>query len=178
MPGRLTVSLMHNDNVIPFERRTPPAPPADLDIHGALARCRAMLSALTRIDLPDEVAEACVIMLLVNLHDLLQRARALGQPPVLHDGGDDVAELVARCRNAACHVWGRASGGGPHAFRFQRITGLCPSAFTVDGKAYGCEYIDDIAIYYGVTRLYLKRHARRALDALESLFTGAIGLPR
>jgi hypothetical protein len=169
---------MATDNVFPFERRVPPAPPHDLDVPAALARCRAMVATLGRYDLPDEVGEACVIMLLVNLHDLLQRARSLGSPVVFADQVEqndeigNITELVAKCRNAACHVWGRASAGGARAFRYNRIAGYCPRAYVIDGKPLGCDYHDDVAIYHGHTRLYLKRHAGRAVDELGRLFLG------
>lgn len=169
---------MASDNVLPFERRAPPAAPHDLDVPAALARCRAMVDALGRHDLPDEVCEACVIMLLVNLHDLLQRARLLGQPVTFDDQIDqdcdvaNVTELVAKCRNAACHVWGRANGGAK-AYRFHRIAGDCPRACVIDGRTLGCDHHDDVAIYYGRIRLYLRRHAGRALDELGRLFMGA-----
>jgi hypothetical protein len=170
---------MAKDNVFPFERRIAPAPPADFDVPGTLARCRAMLSALDGYGLSDEVAEACVVQLLVNLHDLLQRARALGQPLVFNDlveplgEVNNITELVAKCRNAACHVWGRRRSEGAagwHAFRFHRIAGYCPRAFAVEGRMLGCDYHDDVAVYYGHHRLYLKRHAGRALDELERVF--------
>jgi hypothetical protein len=170
---------MATDNVLPFERRAAPVPPADFDAPGALARCRAMLAALDGYGLADDVAEACVTMLLVNLHDLLQRARALGQALVFTELVEplgevgNITELVAACRNAACHVWGRRRSEGARgskAFHFHRIAGYCPRAFEVDGKMLGCDYYDDVALYYGHHRLYLKRHAARALADLEGLF--------
>lgn len=169
---------MAQDNVFPFERRV--APPQQhgfehgFDAPGALARCRAMLEAIAGYGTPEAVAEACVTTLLINLHDLLQRARALGRPLAFADHIDpadgirDIGELVAVCRNAACHVWGRR-GSDCRVLPFHRIAGYCPRAFTVEGRAYGCSYHDDVALYYGPHRLYLKRHAARAVEELSAL---------
>lgn len=166
------------DNVFPFERRVPPGPPSDFDTAGALRKCRALLKTLGRYDLDDEGFEACIVMLLVNLNDLLHGARLAGRPLLFADfidqdaGVANVTELIAKCRNAACHVWGRANPGFS-AFRFSRVAGYCPRATVVDGKALGCDFHDDVAIYYGSTRFYLHRHAGRAIDELGALFAGA-----
>lgn len=163
------------DNVFPFERRMPPSPPSDFDSAEALHKCRALMKTLGQYDLPDETYEACVLMLLVNLHDLLQRAKAAGQPVTFTDHiepdaeVDNVSELVAKSRNAACHVWGR-SNASSNAFRFNRVAGYCRHATVFDGKTLGCEFHDDVAIYYGKCRLYLNRHAVRALVALADVF--------
>jgi hypothetical protein len=163
------------DNVFPFERRVPPSPPRDFDTADALRKCRLLLQTLGRYDLAEESCEACVLMLLVNLHDLLQLARGAGSALTFDEhidpdaGVANVTELVAKLRNAACHVWGRANSGY-NAFRFHRVAGYCPRATLFQSKPIGCDYHDDMAIYYGTTRLYLKRHATRALDELDRLF--------
>ena len=143
---------MNTDNVFPFERRAPPSPPADFDAGQAIRTCRSLMQSLGQYDLSETVYEACVVMLLVNLHDLLQAARATGRPLVFADYIDpredasNITELVAKCRNAACHVWTR--------------------------PALGCDYHDDVAIYYGRYRLYLRRHVLRAVEELAVLFDG------
>jgi hypothetical protein len=168
---------MPADNVFPFERRSPPSPPPDFDVAQAIRKCRALIDTLGQYDLPDETGEACVLMLLVNLHDLLQAAKATGKALTFADHIEpdaeaaNITELVAKCRNAACHVWGR-SNPGYDAFRFHRIAGYCPRATVVDDKTLGCEYHDDVAIYYGTCRIYLRRHLARALEQLGTS-TGA-----
>jgi hypothetical protein len=169
---------MPSDNVFPFERRATPAPPRDFDTGGAIAKCRALVRMMGQYDLPDETCEAGALMLLVNLNDLLQAARMAGQALTFIDHIEpdaevsNITELAAKCRNAACHVWGSTTPGFD-AFRFYRISGYCPRATVIDGKTFGCEFHDDMAIYYGKTRIYLKRHAARALDLLDAIFSGS-----
>jgi hypothetical protein len=166
---------MSSENVFPFERRAAPTLPKDFEPAQALRRCRALMDTLGHYDLPDETSEACVLMLLVNLNDLLQAAKSAGHPLTFSEHIEpdaevsDISELITRCRNAACHVWGR-SGQSFHAFRFYRVVGYCARANVFDGKTLGCEFHDDIAIYYGKCRMYLKRHAARALEVLGEIF--------
>jgi len=169
---------MNTDNVFPFERRAPPSPPADFDAGQAIRTCRSLMQSLGQYDLSETVYEACVVMLLVNLHDLLQAARAGGQPLVFSDYIDpkedasNITELVAKCRNAACHVWPKPAAAQSMVYRFYRVAGYCPRATQLDDKVLGCDYHDDVAIYYGRYRLYLKRHVLRAIDELAGLFNG------
>lgn len=175
---------MNTDNVFPFERRAPPAPPADFDATASLRTCRSVMQALGQYDLSETVYEACVAMLLVNLHDLLQTARAIGKPLVfaehidMKEDAPNITELVARCRNAACHVWTRATASNSTVYRFHRIAGYCPRAMQFDDKTLGCDYHDDVAIYYGRYRLYLRRHAARAIEELTELFRATEAAPR
>lgn len=165
---------MITDNVVPFERRVPPSPPMDFDAAEALRTCRALMQTLGQYDLSEVIYEACAAMLLVNLNDLLQTARSIGRPVDFAEHIDaredarDVTELVARCRNAACHVWTRSARST--IYRFHRITGYCPRAMQLDDRTLGCDYHDDVAIYYGGHRLYLKRHAARAIEELALVF--------
>jgi hypothetical protein len=169
---------MRSDNVFPFERRATPRPPQDFDTAGAIAKCRALVKMMGQYDLPDETCEAGALMLLVNLNDLLQFARTAGQPLTFADHIEadaavaNISELVAKCRNTACHVWGRSSSGYD-AFRFYRVSGYCPRATVFDGKTFGCEFHDDTALYYGKTRIYLKRHIARAVELLGGVFPGS-----
>ena len=177
---------MNTDNVFPFERRAPPSPPADFDAGQAIRTCRSLMQSLGQYDLSETVYEACVVMLLVNLHDLLQAARATGRPLVFADYIDpredasNITELVAKCRNAACHVWTRPAPAQPAAqpapqsaiYRFYRVAGYCPRATQLHDKVLGCDYHDDVAIYYGRYRLYLRRHVLRAVEELAVLFDG------
>jgi hypothetical protein len=174
---------MNSDNVFPFERRAPPSPPPDFDAVQAIRTCRSLMQSLGQYDLSETVYEACVVMLLVNLHDLLQAARAGGSPLVFSDYIDpredasNITELVAKCRNAACHVWTKPASAQSALlqstiYRFYRVAGYCPRATQFDDKVLGCDYHDDVAIYYGRYRLYLKRHVLRAVEELAVLFSG------
>ncbi len=166
---------MGTDNVLPFERRVPPNPPQDFDVRHALRQCEALLKSLGQYQVADDMFEAGMALLLVNLNDLVQRARSVGQPLVFTehvDTSEDVAnisELVTRCRNAACHVWGRSSDISSASLHFTRISGYYPRATVLDGKVLGCDFHDDIAVYYGRYRIYLNRHIGRAVRELARL---------
>jgi hypothetical protein len=51
-------------------------------------------------------------------------------------------------------------------FTFNVIAGLAPSAFNLNGVKLGSDFADDIAIYYGEKRIYLRRHLLAALEAV------------
>lgn len=170
---------MNHHNVFPFERRAAPSPPTDFDPTQTLRTCRSLMQALAQYDLTEVAYEACITMLLINLHDLLQAARSLGKPVLFSDHIDlqedasNITELVAKCRNAACHVWIKPASAQASVYRFCRVVGYRPDAGELDGKPLGCDYEDDVAVYYGRYRLYLKRHVRRAIDELALIHAGA-----
>ncbi|OON63302.1 hypothetical protein B0920_07870 [Massilia sp. KIM] len=170
---------MSPDNIVPFERRAPPSPPPDFDPVHALRTCRSLMQALGQYELTEVAYEACITMLMINLHDLLQAARTLGKPLVFDehiDAGEDAAnitELVARCRNAACHVWVRPATLPASAYRFRRVRGGAPATPQAGDGYPACAFEDDVALYYGRYRLYLKRHVRRAIEELAPLFAPA-----
>lgn len=170
---------MTQDNVLAFERRAPPSPPADFNALASIRTCRSLMQSLGQYDLSEIVYEACVAMLLVNLHDLLQTARVIGRPLVFAEYMDpkedagNITELVAKCRNAACHVWTKSTSTKSTVYRFYRVAGYCPRATVLDDKPLGCDYHDDVAVYYGRYRLYLKRHVLRAIEELALVFSEA-----
>ncbi|WP_454825348.1 hypothetical protein [Paraburkholderia xenovorans] len=114
--------------------------------------------------------EPAVVFLLINLNDLLQKADDSGHRVTFNDyigasaGINDVTTLVNKCRNAACHIGSSESNIDTNVFKFTVVVGEVPNAMRIGEHIYGCDFADDIAIFYGKNRLYLRRHAQRALD--------------
>lgn len=118
--------------------------------------------------------EPAVATLLINLNDLLGKSSKDGMRIDFKDQVDttekikDVTDLIRECRNAACHI-----GSGEHMFEglgkftFNVIPGLYPNAIRHKDIHLGCDFEDDIAVYYGEKRIYLRRHLLEALQAVS-----------
>lgn len=117
-------------------------------------------------------------MLLVNLSDLAAKAKAEGRRLTFSEDVDitedinDVTDLISKLRNAACHVRSKSRNIGESAFYFNRFFGYFPKIIEKQGVFYGCDFADDVAVYYGQYRFYLKRHASRAVEELSRIFAG------
>jgi hypothetical protein len=115
--------------------------------------------------------EAAITQLLIGLNDLLQKAKRDGKRVALIDhvqiteGRADVTDLIRDCRNAACHISTGLHNLGTNKFTFNTISGKRPNAFRIGNLTLGCEFEDDIAAYWGESRLYLKRNALVAFQA-------------
>lgn len=122
----------------------------------------------------DPLFEPAVTQLLIWLHDLLQRADDLDARVSFRDdiadAHGDVTDLISKMRNAACHIRSKNGALDFGVFRFAVICGEHRTALVIDGQATGSEYPDDIAVFYGPYRMYLKRHAARAVEALGAIF--------
>ncbi|WP_186143853.1 hypothetical protein [Burkholderia gladioli] len=112
--------------------------------------------------------QAATVLLLINLNDLLQKASAdkarveFSDDVDVRDRVKDVTDLVRECRNAACHIGSTLSDIGFGKFRFGVLIGKCVGVTVGDEPVIKSDYEDDIAIFYGDMRLYLRRHAFRA----------------
>lgn len=114
-----------------------------------------------------------MITLLINLNDLLGKSNKDGKRVTIDDQVlqtekiKDVTDLIRECRNAACHI-----GSGEHLFEgvgkftFNVVSGYAPSAFDLAGIRFCCDFADDIAVYYGEKRVYVRRHLLTALEAV------------
>lgn len=148
----------------------------EADIQAALSTCERLLAGCFR---PEVVAhpifEAAVVHLLINLNDLLQKAKSDGSRitfadhVALSDRVSDVTDLVSKLRNAACHLGSPENDIGLGKFRFCTVAGK-RNAIAIGAFVPGCEFEDDIAIYYGVHRLYVRRHIARAIEELRRLY--------
>ncbi|EGH74770.1 hypothetical protein [Pseudomonas syringae] len=148
------------------------------DIQASIYRCESIFNSgvFNTGNSAGILFESALTHLLINLHDLMQKARIDEKRIVFTDDIEltksiaDITDLVSTCRNAVCHI-----SSGEHLidsgkFTFCVVTGLSPNAFVINDKARGCEHIDDIAVYFGETRIYLKRHLLRAFELIAKLY--------
>jgi hypothetical protein len=120
--------------------------------------------------------QAAVVHLLICLNDLVAKAKIDGQRisdtnfVQVFDDVADVTDLISKCRNAACHISSPLHNLEVGKFTFNVVAGRSPNAFVMNGVALGCDFEDDIAIYYGKYRFYLRRHGLNTLNALTTLY--------
>lgn len=121
--------------------------------------------------------EPSVVYSLILLNDLLQKADDDGKRVTFSDditGGNDgvdVTKLIRDCRNAACHIGSRLAEVDAGRFRFNVVAGRVPNAFVINSVSYGSDYDDDIAVFYGPMRLYLRRHFLRAYNDICEIYS-------
>lgn len=145
------------------------------DIRTSIQKCEKLFNSgiFSYEGIESPLFEPAVVTLLINLNDLLGKSKKDGVPITFTDHVQitdkikDVSDLVRECRNAACHI-----GSGEHLyegigkFTFNVICGLIPSACDLNGVKLGSDFADDIAVYYGEKRIYLRRHLLTAFEAV------------
>jgi hypothetical protein len=162
-------------DIIKFERRETPPPSADFDTEQAIEQCVMMVKALEVASF-SELYPAYGTHLFIHLHDLVQRARVIGREITFTSDVDQtvgvttVTDLISKLRNAVCHIRSPTRNVNEASFVFNRIFGYIPNAFNMNGVTLGCEYEDDVAIYYGPYRFYLRRHGQRVIEELKIIF--------
>lgn len=168
---------MSDSNILKFERRNTPPPPDDFDTRRALDVCEQMLSALSNPALDFTIAAACGTHFLIHIHDLAQRAKAIGRTLTFNDDVDlingitNITDLISKLRNAVCHIRSPSRKFGEASFVFGRIVGYMPNGIKFENYTQGCNYPDDVALYYGEYRFYLRRHGTRAIAELRNIFS-------
>lgn len=148
------------------------------DIRSSISRCQEIFNSgiISQQGSAGVLFESAITLLLINLNDLLAKASQDGRRVDFFDDVrqtekiNDVTDLVRACRNAACHI-----GSGEHKVEFGKFTfcvigGYAPGAFHINGIDRGCEYHDDIAIYYGDNRLYVRRHLLKSFEMVVPAF--------
>jgi hypothetical protein len=147
------------------------------DIQSSILKCERIFNSgiISSDGAADPLFEPAVVTLLINLNDLLGKSNKDGNRITISDQVQpnekikDVTDLIRECRNAACHI-----GSGEHVlegfnkFTFNVIAGLAPSAFEINGIDFGCDFANDIAVYYGDKRVYMRRHLLAALEAVTA----------
>lgn len=120
--------------------------------------------------------EAAITSLLINLNDLLQKAKDVGSRVAFQDDVDvpgnptaDVTDLINKARNAACHLPSALQSVGWGRIRMNVYIGYCPRALVTPTETYGCDYADDVAVQYGPLRVYIGRHILRALIEVQAV---------
>ncbi|NIF72781.1 hypothetical protein F3J16_21725 [Burkholderia sp. Ap-962] len=118
--------------------------------------------------------QSVIIHQLICLNDLLQKASKDGARVNFSDHVTqtdkikDVTDLVRECRNAACHIGSTLSDVDFGKFAFVAIRGKGDAIVFNGEPAAGNEFDDDIAIYYGNMRIYVRRHIARALREVKT----------
>jgi hypothetical protein len=148
------------------------------DIQSSVSRCADLFNSgiFSSGSSAGVLFEASVTLLLVHLNDLLQKAKLDGNRIDFTDDMEtsesiaDITDLVRACRNAACHVTSGEHKIDSGKFTFCVTSGYGPSAFLIEGQEMGCDHADDIAIYYGKNRVYVKRHLFRSFELVAQMY--------
>lgn len=152
------------------------------DIQTSIYKCQELFNSgvFSSGGISNPLFEPAVVFLIINLNDLLGKSKADGMRISIVDHVDqtesikDVTDLVRECRNSAVHI-----SSGEHLFEsigkftFNVVAGLSPSAFSLNGITLGGDFADDIAIYYGEKRIYLRRHLLSAFEAVSKNYPPA-----
>lgn len=152
------------------------------DIERSVKKCRQIFDSqiFSTGIAGSHLFEASLTLLLINLSDLLQKARIDGRRIAFVEDvdigeGKDVTDLIAAARNAACHISSPIHKIDAGKFTLNVIAGRNPNAFRVNGVSYGSDYADDVAVYYGQIRLYIGRHLLRALIEVSHVYADHVG---
>ncbi|WP_213761749.1 hypothetical protein [Caballeronia sp. dw_19] len=119
--------------------------------------------------------EPAVTQLLIWMNDLLQRADDRGSritfaDEMVPDTGD-ITDLISKMRNAACHMKSKNTVLDFGSIRFGVLFGRVPNAIQYNNEiALSSDYEDDVAVYFGKYRVYLRRQAYRALNELVGIY--------
>ena len=112
--------------------------------------------------------EPVFLSIVIKLDDLLQKLSQLGERVDFNDdiASGDVTDLANKIRNAMNHPT-----SGEHILdkQAQVKATFCVAMgkgtmMEINGKKIGSDYDDDVAIFFGEHRMYLKRHLVRALN--------------
>jgi|SRR3989344_3852598 len=115
--------------------------------------------------------EPVFVSIILKFNNLLQKFSQLENRIVFKDdisvGDIDITELIRRVRNAIGHLDSNENMLNDESqckFVFNVVSGKMQNAFVINGKSYGSDYEDDIAVFYGEYRIYLKRHIVKAFQ--------------
>ncbi|MBI6563311.1 hypothetical protein YA0745_12035 [Pseudomonas synxantha] len=153
------------------------------DIQTSIRKCQDLFNSgiFSSGAISGPLFEPAVIMLLINMNDLLAKSNkdqmrvAFADDVELTEKIKDVTDLIRESRNAACHIGSPENlFEGLGKFTFNVVSGLAPEAFNLNGIKLGCDFADDIAVYYGEKRVYLRRHLLRALEAVAKNYPAAL----
>lgn len=154
----------------------------EAEIRGAYGTCTRLFGTgvFSSQGIRSPLFEAAVVQLLIALNDLMRKAVSDGKridfadAVDLVDGVTDVTDLITKCRNAACHIGSSLQEYDTNRFRFLVFGPGVKNGMMINGKCLGNDFDDDFAVYYGPYRLYLKRHALRAAEAISVLYEDVI----
>jgi len=163
----------------------------DPRITKAIIRVRQILDTHV-LDQPDHspLQESALIEILIRVDGILKAAIKAGKRVTFDDdikqfrNVEDVTDAIHECRNAATHVFvnaqfansrgqpkeGRSEPNSNHLWIDRNVSFGKGTLHDQPPITLRSDYDDDIAIFYGAHRLYLKRHIIRAFEkARENL---------
>lgn len=128
-------------------------------------------------DIPHEVFFGVLTFALIRVSDLLQAARDDGREitvnePIEGTGVNSVTDLVTKCRNAACHVRSKSHHVDDNMVSWSVARGKCVLLET-PRRRLACDYSDDIAVFFGEYKIYLRRHLIESFDKAAALYADA-----
>jgi hypothetical protein len=113
--------------------------------------------------------EPVFVSIILKLNDLLQKFDKLGNRINFNDDIDsgDITDLINKIRNAICHLDSPENLLDKKTeikFVFNMVIGKVNAIVIGDKIVAKSDYDDDIAIFYGEYRIYLKRHIIRIIN--------------
>jgi hypothetical protein len=119
---------------------------------------------------------AAFTQLMISLRDLLSKAEKYTQRIAFTDDVltnnhvRDITDAVTSVRNACCHLDSYEHQCDEKGNRTSFVVVYGKGKFMKFGDLeVECEYDDDVAVFYGRNRLYLKRHIVRAFREAQDL---------
>jgi hypothetical protein len=150
------------------------------DIRGGINRIEQILATnIFDSDKPDVLMQSAFIEVCIQLYDLLAKSEKFANRRVAFTDHiniipkqvEDVTDLVSKGRNAGRHVSSDlhlADQEKQNLSSFIVIRGRRPNFIQIGDLMQGCDFADDTAIWYGVHRIYLRRHILRAFEEAKA----------
>ena len=148
----------------------------DMDIEFTLRELDSIFATKVFEDQSHPLLVSAVTRCLIGLNDLLQKAHDEGRRIDVTDhiieseGIRDLTDLISKARNACCHIGSGLHRDGPWKITWNIGSGKGLVA-TVDDVPLTNEFDDEIAIFFGRLRIYLRRHLQRAFEEVVNGFS-------
>ncbi len=118
--------------------------------------------------------ESVFVSVILKLDDLLQKLRILDERLSFTDdvASGDITDLVKNIRNAICHLnspENMLDKENQIKFVFNIAMGKS-NLISIGEKIIRSDYDDDMAFFYGESRIYLKRHLIRLLKEAKDTY--------
>lgn len=117
------------------------------------------------------LSQSAFIEVIILLRDLIQKAKkynlkiSFKDDVLITDKVQDVSDLIAFIRNAACHIESDKNDvdQSNNRIRFCVAYGKCRFA-EINDVVIASDYEDDICFFFGEQKIYLRRHIIRAFN--------------